>query len=371
MYERRDVTTGVCYRPGADGPFGRRAAFLVRALPVVVPRLGAVRAVCRSSALALLAGRWHGRYPGRGAVSRGRERFELASSGWSRVLGVDAVGGPPHGDFADEGGARVASRCSPDWLVVTSGRRGLGPGWRGRRPVGIALPGSPPDGMVMERCWNAGEPGQRSWAGRRELWEAPVEDGGHVACGSEFASGGGCQQVAEWVLTGFGRQGEQVGSQGRPGRLGGESGDVLVGLVELCNDLGSDELFGCDVEAVGVALDGLEQPGRRVVEFAQQGGGGDGRFIAGEDLLQRLGRRARCDGVGSDEGVGVAVADDLEVEVVGVPAAGEHGVQLLAGFLPGQQAVHGVGGDALGAVDGGGVAETGRGADVVSGAAGR
>jgi transposase-like protein len=33
-----------------------------------------------------------------------------------------------------------------------------------------------------------------------------------------------------------------------------------------------------------------------------------------------------------------------------VPAAGEHGVQLLPGFLPGQQAVHGVGGDALGGV---------------------
>ena len=33
----------------------------------------------------------------------------------------------------------------------------------------------------------------------------------------EVASAGGCQQVAEWVLTGFGRQGEQVGSQGWPG----------------------------------------------------------------------------------------------------------------------------------------------------------
>jgi hypothetical protein len=47
------------------------------------------------------------------------------------------------------------------------------------------------------------------------------------------------------------------------------------------------------VEAVGVALDRLEQPGRWVVELAQHGAGGDRRFIAGEDLLQRLGRRAR------------------------------------------------------------------------------
>ena len=75
----------------------------------------------------------------------------------------------------------------------------------------------------------------------------------------------------------------------------------------------------------------------------------------------------RCDGVGSDEGVGVAVADDLEVEVVGMSAAGEHRVQLLPGLLPGQQAVHGVGGHALGAVDGAGVAEAGRRRDVVRG----
>jgi hypothetical protein len=50
---------------------------------------------------------------------RGWERFELGSSGWSRVLGIDAVGGPPHCDFADEGGARVAARWCPYWLGVT------------------------------------------------------------------------------------------------------------------------------------------------------------------------------------------------------------------------------------------------------------
>ena len=55
----------------------------------------------------------------------------------------------------------------------------------------------------------------------------------------------------------------------------------------------------------------------------------------------------------------VAVADDLEVEVVGVPAAGEHGVQLLPGLLPSSEPVHGVRSDALAGVDGGGVAETG------------
>jgi hypothetical protein len=50
----------------------------------------------------------------------GWERFELGSSSWSRVLGIDPVGGPPDCDFADEGGAQVASRWRPDGLGVTS-----------------------------------------------------------------------------------------------------------------------------------------------------------------------------------------------------------------------------------------------------------
>jgi hypothetical protein len=49
----------------------------------------------------------------------GRERFELGSSSWPQVLGIDAVGGPPHCDVADESGAQVASRWCPDWLRVT------------------------------------------------------------------------------------------------------------------------------------------------------------------------------------------------------------------------------------------------------------
>jgi hypothetical protein len=92
----------------------------VWALSVDVPRLGAVCAACRSSALAS-AGGWVAR-----AISRSRplfpqdrERFELRSSGWSRVLGIDAVGRPPHCDFTDEGSARVASCCSPGWPAVT------------------------------------------------------------------------------------------------------------------------------------------------------------------------------------------------------------------------------------------------------------
>ena len=77
-------------------------------------------------------------------------------------------------------------------------------------------------------------------------------------------------------------------------------------------------------------------------------------------MFEQFGRGAGGDGVGSDDGVWVAVADDLQVEVVGRPSAGEHGVQLLTGFLTGDQAVHGVGGDALGGVGGGRVSQLDR-----------
>jgi hypothetical protein len=208
-------------------------------------------------------------------------------------LGIDAVGGPPHCDFVDEVGARVASRRCPDRLGVTLAGVMLNLGGEVGDQSGSLCQVGPPDGMGMERFWNAGKPEERTWVGRGKRWEAPVEDGGHIARGSEVASGGGCHHVADWVLSSFGRQREQVGSQGWPGGFGGESGDVAVGLVELCDGLGSDKLFGRDVGAVGVALHRLEKPGRRVVELTQHGAGRGRSFIAGNDLLQRLSRRAR------------------------------------------------------------------------------
>jgi len=198
----------------------------------------------------------------------GRERFELASSGWSRVSGIDAVGGPPYCDFADEGGARVASRRCPDWLASTLAGLILDQVGEIGDQLGSLCQVGPPDGIVMKRWWNAREPGQRTWVDKRERWEAPVEHGGHVAGTAEVSSGGDCQQVQERVLTRLRRQVEEVGSQGRPGGFSGESEDVVVDLVELCDGLRAEELFGCDVEAVGVALDRLEEPGRWIVEFA-------------------------------------------------------------------------------------------------------
>jgi len=56
--------------------------------------------------------------------------------------------------------------------------------------------------------WSAWEPGQWTWVGRRQCCEARVEDGRRIDCGSKVASGGDCQQVMEWMLPRFGRQGE-------------------------------------------------------------------------------------------------------------------------------------------------------------------
>src|SRR5215211_1698618 len=95
----------------------------------------------------------------------------------------------------------------------------------------------------------------------------------------------GCSPVSAASASRCARRVGQAGSVVSPG-------DVLIGLVELRDGLGSDELLGCDVEAVGVAMDRLEEPGRWIIELAQHGAGGDRRFIAAEDLLQRLGRRA-------------------------------------------------------------------------------
>jgi hypothetical protein len=77
--------------------------------------------------------------------------------------------------------------------------------------------------------------------------------------------------VDQRVFTGFRRQGEQMCSEGRPRWFAGEFGDDLVGLaVEHLNDLGANQLLGRDMEPVGVALNGLEQPGSRLAEFSQQ-----------------------------------------------------------------------------------------------------
>jgi hypothetical protein len=48
----------------------------------------------------------------------GRRDLQLVRSGSAAVVGIDAVGGPPDGDFTKEGGGRVAVRRCPYGLFA-------------------------------------------------------------------------------------------------------------------------------------------------------------------------------------------------------------------------------------------------------------
>ena len=116
-------------------------------------------------------------------LPEGRSYLQLCCSGWSWVVGVDAVGGPPHGDFTNDGEVLAAARRRPTrlWAVLT----GLIPDVIGKVDH---QPGPPaqvltPNGMIMKRFRDTGKPGKRPWVSGCGLWEAPVQHGGHVCCG--------------------------------------------------------------------------------------------------------------------------------------------------------------------------------------------
>ena len=116
-------------------------------------------------------------------------------------------------------------------------------------------------------------------------------------------------------------------------------------------------MLGGHVQGVDVALDGVAEPDGGILLLSQQGACRSWGVVSGQDVFEQLGRGGGAYRVGPDEGVRVAVADQLQVDVVAEPSPGAHGVQLLPRLGTGDQAVHGVGGDPLGGVNRGGVAE--------------
>jgi len=142
-------------------------------------------------------------------------------------------------------------------------------------------------------CGDSAEPEQRCrivgvcWFG-----EAPVEDGGHVSGGAEVPAEGGLVEVGQGMLAGVRSEGDQIGPQGWPGRFVGDPRHNLIGPEVECRDgARSDDVFGGDVQPVGVALHGLVEPGRGVAEFSELGGGGGGGLVAGQDLFEQFGGR--------------------------------------------------------------------------------
>jgi hypothetical protein len=77
--------------------------------------------------------------------------IELASSsGWSRVLRIDPVGGPPHCDFANQGGGKFP-RGSPDWRPFTAADVILDLLGEVGDKVGSLCQVDPPEGIGMKR----------------------------------------------------------------------------------------------------------------------------------------------------------------------------------------------------------------------------
>ena len=86
----------------------------------------------------------------------GRSGRQLFGSGGAVVVAVDAVGGPPHGDFTNEGGAqRIALRHPMGLSAVLVGVMSNVVGEVGDQlgPAGQVLP---PVGVSVDRLGNCG-----------------------------------------------------------------------------------------------------------------------------------------------------------------------------------------------------------------------
>jgi hypothetical protein len=80
----------------------------------------------------------------------------LSFTGWSAVLGVNANGGTPDGDFADEGGIEsTALRCPYrlDSLMVCVVSDLVGEAGNERRPLRQVVA---PIVMILKDLWDAG-----------------------------------------------------------------------------------------------------------------------------------------------------------------------------------------------------------------------
>jgi hypothetical protein len=86
----------------------------------------------------------------------GRSGRQLFWSGGAAVVGVDAIGGPPHGDFTDESGAQGTALRHPMGLsavVVGVMSNVVGEVADQLRPPGQVLP---PVGVSVDRLGNSG-----------------------------------------------------------------------------------------------------------------------------------------------------------------------------------------------------------------------
>jgi hypothetical protein len=88
---------------------------------------------------------------------------------------------------------------------------------------------------------------------------------------------------------------------------------------------------------VNVSAGGIGEPGRGFMLITRQVGRRACNVVARHDLFEQVGWRRLAHRVRPEDAMWFA-SDDLQVEVVRGPAAGQHGVELLTGLLTGGQA---------------------------------
>ena len=292
---------------------------------------------------------------------------DLGGAGGAAVGGVDAVSRAPHRDIDEQVRGRAA-------LALTRPRRQVSGGGDlvGDLPGQVAHARSPggqigtPVRVFGQVLGHAGKPGQgsRARAAQARVVQAPVDDGGDV-CGRVDLPHAGCGMKLTDRVEAVGGQQQQVRAQSRPGVRASQVGDDPVGSqVETGHLRGSEPRLRSDIEGVHVPVHLVDQLEGRVAGIPCGGGRRARGVVAAQDLFEDVGGGGRVGVVGSDHVVLVAIANDLEIEMVGAASPGERRVGQLPRLGAGQQRVTGVCSDPLGGVDRAGVAEFERCRDV-------
>ena len=279
-----------------------------------------------------------------GGAAAGERRIEAALVLGGGVGGLGRSGGSPVGRVDPEA-ARHTSTAS------TSRRLGREPGGTQSGVSGVARRTWSVRSLI--RSARACRYGPHSgWSARR--WGMPGSHGSGPATSgwgsrwSRTAARSAAESISR-IAAGSGEALDRVVAVGVQAAAGGRAGWARPvrwsgrrRVARRASSSAFDELRrrrgrGGGVQGVVVAGGGLAEPrwrGRadRGVRWWRSG-----RRRRGPGSVR--GCRWRCWGgwFGPDHRVRVAVADDVQVEVVGVPAAGRHRVQLLPGLVAGQR----------------------------------
>lgn len=145
----------------------------------------------------------------------------------------------------------------------------------------------------------------------------------------------------------------EVRTQAGPGRGVGEAEDPGVGgRLDVITPAGADEPLGAGKAAssylsAGACSTVAGSAARAISVVAETAAPS-----RNEHALQDLGRSGRAGRLDQRERVPVCAGGRHDVHVILMPAPGEHGVEQPAGLLPGGDALHRAGGEALCHVDG-------------------